>query len=364
MSIDLLRTRLDARPYLERALGMRLAQNADWAATYTAFILRRLVGILMPCSRRELLAQARRALAGVTQDNIEDLVTGGLEDLLVGGDVLELPALVRGREHRAPVLLFGAPPSFVVQDSSVRILGVAADDAHFLPEGVRARIVARGGDRFIQEAGQQALITLLKDLGLQQIDGDRWLGRHTDEPAAAFLRRLREHLAFNGRTEPLADVQWLWPSDDESTSYRARWRPAAPSGANLVVARAPQAYGNPRWYVIDLTNAAKPRLLDLPIEGEVTTRGCDMAWSIQLALDAERDHPTRYRVMTSQDGFTQLRLSFPLPLHYRRQLIHLGGRRTSEDNGFRFQVPQADLASAEAILNAAWMSRASESQIS
>ena len=359
MKVELLPSRLDSRSYLERALGLQLAPGADWTTTYAAFTLRRLVGVLAPCSRRELLAQARRALAGVIQDDLDDLITGALEDLLVGGDVLELPALIANHAKRAPVLLFGATPSFIVQEGSIRIIGIAIDDARFLPEGIHARVLARGGDRFIQEADVAPLASLLTDLGLRQIDAARWLGIGTDEPATAFLRRVRELVAARGRDEQLADVSWLWPSDGRYQGYRARWQSTPPEGVDLAVARAPQVYGNPRWYVIDPTRPTRYRLLDLPIEDEVTTRGCDTAWSVQLALDAERGSPMRYHVMDAQDGWIQLRLEFPLPLHHRRRLLRLGGRRTTEDHGFRFHVPAVDLPSAEAILNAAWMSRAS-----
>lgn len=358
MKIELLASRVESQAYLERALGMKMASDAVWLPTYCAFILRRLVGVLEPCTRRELLSQARRALVGLAGDELDALITGGLEDLLVGGDVMELPALVARRDNDAPMLLFGAPPAFIAEDRRVRILGVAADDARFLPEGVQSRVIARGGDRFIEADDMPAMMNLLKDLGLRELDGARWLGRGTDEPAVAFLRRVRERLTLGGRAEALADMQWLWPSDGHAQNYRARWQSKPPPDVDLAIARAPQQHGNPRWYVVDPTNLEKPRIADLPMESEISVRGCDMAWSVQLALDAERGNPAHYHVLATQDGWTSLRLEFPLPLHHRRRLLHLGGRRTTEDQGFRFHVPSADLATAEAILSAAWMSPA------
>lgn len=358
MKIELLASRGESRAHIEHAIGMTMASDAVRLPTYCAFILRRLVGVLEPCTRRELLSQARRALAGLAGDDLKALITGGLEDLLVGGDVVELPALVARRENDAPMLLFGAPPTFIAENHRVRILGVTADDARFLPEGIQARVLARGGDRYIEAEDVPALIHLLKDLGLRELDRSRWLGSGTDEPAMAFLRRVRERLTLGGRVDALTDMQWLWPSDGRAPNYRARWQSAPPPNVNLVVARAPQQYGNPRWYVVDPTIPGKPLVADLPMEGELSVRGCDMAWSVQLALDAESENPARYHVLGTHNGWTSLRLEFPLPLHYRRRLLHLGGRRSTEDEGFRFHVPAADLATAEAILSAAWMSPA------
>lgn len=353
--VQLVPERRAALPHIEQALGMCLASDAEWLPTYAAFILRRLIGTLSPCSRRDLLRQAKIALAGVTDDTLGDLASGALEDLIVGGDVLEVPVLAEGLGTGIIHQLLGARPSFVVQDPRIRILGIAPDDARFLPEDVQARVLARGGDRYIEAGDTEEVRALLLDLGLQQIEVMRWLGADTNEPAETFLQRMATYLERMGRNEALAQMQWLWPREGRPSSYRARWHADPPPGVQMCIARAPQWYGNPRWYLVAPRDGQGQRILELPLDGEEDMRACDLAWRIQLALDATRGQSVCYYVTQSSGGWAQIRLEFPLPLTERRRILHLGGRRTSEDHGFRFMVPSADLSSAETILTSAWM---------
>ena len=351
--IQLVATRHEALPLIEGALGMRLAPDADRMATYTAFLLRRLVGVLSPCSRRDVVSGAKQALAEYADVDLDAFIRGTLEDLIVGGDVLELPVLVGEREGDFSLRLLGAPPSFVVCDQFVRIIGIAPDDSRFLPEDLYARMQARGGDRFIHDEGMAELEQLLTELGLRRIEIDRWLGKDNDEPADVFLKRMTERLSRLGRIGGLAEPSWLWPSEGRSISYRSRWQPISPDIGPVIV-RAPQRYGNPRWYFADVSGHDL-RLLDLPVDGEAATRGCDLAWTIQLALDHTRGHSARYHIHTQDEQWTQIGVDFPLPLSHRRRLLHLGGHRSGEEQGFRFNVPTVDLESAEAILTGAWM---------
>jgi hypothetical protein len=118
--------------------------------------------------------------------------------------------------------------------------------------------------------------------------------------------------------------------------------------------RARQHYGNPRWYFAQKFGSDF-RLLDLPVEDEVEVRGCDLAWAIQLAIDYTRGHPARYHVHVQDAQWAEIRVEFPLPLRCRRRLLHLGGYRSDNEQGFSFYVPTTDLKSAEVILSGAWM---------
>jgi len=351
--IQLMPTRHEALPSIELALGMRLAPDADRLTTYTAFLLRRLVGVLGPCNRRDVISRAKQAMVGYADVDLDALVRGTLEDLIVGGDVVELPTLVGEHAEESALRLLGAPPSFVVRDKRVRVIGIAPDDARFLPEDLYARMQARGGDRFIEDESTTDLTQLLTELGLRRIDVARWLGKDSDESSDVFLKRMTERLTRLGRIGSLAEPSWLWPAQGHSLSYRSRWQPVPPDAGRGIV-RAPQRYGNPRWYFAEVCGRDL-RLLDLPLDGEAATRGCDLAWTIQLALDHTSGHPAHYHVHVHDEQWTQIRVEFPLPLGFRRRLLHLGGHRFSEDQGFRFYVPTVDIESAEAILSGAWM---------
>jgi hypothetical protein len=351
--IHVMNTRHEALPLIEAALGMRPAPDGDHLATYIAFVLRRLVGMLGPCTRRDVVARAKRALVAYVEQDPELLIRGTLEDLIVGGDVLELPVLVGVQEDEASLRLLGAPPSFVVCEKIIRVIGIGSDDARFLPEDVFARVQARGGDRFIEDEDPASLIQLLTELGLRRIDMTRWLGKESNEAADVFIKRMTERLAQTGRVGGLAEPSWLWPSDGCCPTYRSRWKPDAPN-VDVGIVRAKQHYGNPRWYFAQKSGNTL-RLLDLPVDGETEVRGCDLAWAIQLAIDYTRGHPARYHVRARDAQWTEIRLEFPLPLHCRRRLLRLGGHRSDNEHGFSFYVPTADLESAMAILSGAWM---------
>jgi hypothetical protein len=357
-SIQLFPERRAALPCIEEAVGLRLAPGADWLPTYIAFLLRRLVGLLAPCSRRDILRLAKTSLGGITNDILDGFVSGALEDLIVCGDVLELPILAVDRDSGTPLQLLAARPGFVVQGQRIRIIGIAPDDARFLPEDLQAMVLARGGDRFIECENVEELAALLFDLKLRQISIERWLGPSSYETADTFLDRMAEYIEKIGRDESLMDMQWLWPSDGSPVWYRDRWHTEPPTDVAMSIARAPQRYGNPRWYLVALGNTRGQRLLELPLDGEAPTRACDLAWRIQLALDYTRGHPMRFYVTPGDANLFQIRLEFPLPLHDQRRLLHLGGHRTFGNQAFRLTIPSSDLSSAEAILTSAWMIRA------
>ena len=308
IKIQVMNARHNARPLIESSLGMRLAANSDQLATYIAFLLRRLVGMLSPCTRRDVIARARQALAAYVEQDSELLIRGTLEDLIVGGDVLELPVLVEGQEDHRSLRLLGAPPSFVVCEKFIRVIGIASDDARFLPDGVYNRMQARGGDRFIDDEDQVSLVQLLTDLGLRRIDMKRWLGKESSETAEVFLKRITERQAQMGRLGGLSEPSWLWPSDEKLPTYRSRWKPDAPD-VDIGIVRAKQHYGNPRWYFAQKSGNAL-RLLDLPVEDEAEARGCDLAWAIQLAIDYTRGRPSRYRVCALDAQWTQILTEF------------------------------------------------------
>lgn len=352
-NIRLMASRQEALPVIEAALGMSLARDGEHLVTYTAFLLRRLVGMLGPCRRRDVISRTKLALTDHADIDVDVMIKGALEDLIVGGDVLELPVLIGEQREDSCLRLLGAPPSFVVCGQRVRIVGIAPDDARFLPEELHRNIQSRGGDRFIEAEDTAELIQLLTGLGLRRIDLARWLGKERDVPAEAFVKNVTERMTRLGRVSNLADASWLWPSDERHRSYRSRWRPE-PVLVGPAIVRAPQRYGNPRWYLAETRND-ELRLLDLPFEGEVSMRGCDFAWTIQLALDHIQGFPSRYNVQVQDARWTRIRVEFPLPLGIRRRLLHLGGHRSGEEQGFYFYIPTADLESAEAILSGAWM---------
>jgi hypothetical protein len=357
MSLELVNERGDALREIQRALEITLAPGAELLPTVAAALVRRLIGIGGPYSPRELRKKAKAALSGmVSSEELDAFVVCVIDELIVGGDLLELPALLTDGDENSCVMLFGAPPTFLRYGENIRIFGIAPDDARFLPDSVHAQLLSRGGGRFIQGCSDE-VVDLLHGQGLREIAISRWIGGGREESSSEFIQRIIDRLKSKGRTESLASTEWLSPRSHSGVSYRARWTSHPPEEAGHYIARAPQEFGAPRWYFIAWQPGQTPRILDLPVQGERDDRGCDLAWRLQLALDAARGKAARYRSTTHEEQ-VRLDVDFPIPLLQRRQLDYLGS--TATGSGFTLLVPRAEISNAETILESIWFIRSGE----
>lgn len=334
---------------LANALRLRLAAGSSLGASVASTVVRRLAGAMAPCARRELLARAESALHGCFADAPSEWLEEVLDDLLVGGDLDEQPALLEGRDDY-PVLIFCCQPAFLCVGSRLHLVGVAPDDAPFLPDAVAEGVWSDGGLRFISTESEAELISksdLLKRIGLRELSVGSWAGNTSSRTPEALLSQVRSMIRSNGFEENLVGLRWM-SSSPEGGSYRQRWSESH-NETDLAVARAPQAFGADAWYAVDCSGA-RPRFLKLPLNEFQDDRACDLAWRIRLALDAVQGASSRYKVSLNGDTAT-VSLNFPVPLRERRTLIHLGGRRAVESSGFRFEVPAESLDAARAVLS-------------
>ena len=133
----------------------------------------------------------------------------------------------------------------------------------------------------------------LRQLGLIELSYETWLGSPVPEPAA-------NHVASNDRVldaaQPSRHIPGLLLLDPERPVryYRGRWvEPRSHTGR--YVARRRQAYGADLWCYVLLRDGQPERMVDLLHAGS-RWRGCDEAWRLQLAIDANRGEPQRFRL--------------------------------------------------------------------
>jgi hypothetical protein len=67
---------------------------------------------------------------------------------------------------------------------------------------------------------------------------------------------------------------------------------------------------------MNLENGTITKLIDLPLPKD-RWRGCDAAWHLQMAIDAHRGSPQRFRVTAAGDDVV-LELFSPAPAWARR----------------------------------------------
>jgi hypothetical protein len=329
-----------ARENLHLPAGTEL-DRPYWIAT-----LRRLAGQLCPCSPRTLInsvLDSHQSLV-VADDALVQLIEDLLDGLVAAGDLLELSDVTTLDETVKGTWLFTAPPSFVMHSSGAAFLtGIAGDEALPLPAELLQRVQTRGFARVLSPLVNEDLSGLLNGLGLRALSMSSWLRYPKMEGAAALLGALGAKLAVQraaGVDEDLRILDWT----RSARRYRDRWvAPTHQTGS--FVLRRPQAYGADLWGYGRFEDGRLEGLIDFPPPGS-RWRGCDIAWRVQLAIDALGGRPQRYRVRGERD-FTQFDFFFPLPDWARRRLAIVGEEVPPDGCLMSFRIP-SDEAAAEA----------------
>ncbi|WP_046168005.1 hypothetical protein [Chromobacterium vaccinii] len=325
-------------------------KNTPSTTTVIAAVLRRLCGFMCPCPSSALVRMACDSLSALPleRDDLQDRIEIVLDDMIACGDVIELAhmAIASGENH--PRWLHCAPPSFVRRNSRIHIFGIAADDARFLPSELRSQVQRDGALRYLDVSAVPDLAVQLSNVGLREMSADAWLINTPKEPFAQVVSRYRKRLDSMGGFGDFPDLSLLLPAAQRRIPYRKRWV-SAESASGYFIVRVPQPYGEPLWYFSLLESGIVQRSLLLPLK-DSTERACDVAWRLQLALDAEAGYPATYSISPdTEHAGVLLRFDFPLPLAARRRLLILGGRR-SENNPYHFWLPAAELGQERLFL--------------
>ncbi len=304
--------------------------------------LRRAASYLCPCSSATLVRAVVRPLRGLVPDlqAAQEVVEETLEAMVAHGDVLEQPE-VQGDASSSRVLLYAAPPSFVVRQSGLAILlGVASDHLSPLPDEFERRIEYVGHVRRLRPLPGEDLRSELRQHDLLELTLDAWLKGPTRETAS-------QHLAARDRAldgvAPSRDIPGLLLLDPDRPVryYRGRWvAPKAQTGR--YVARRSQAYGADLWCYVQVRDGQPERMIDLPLRGS-RWRGWDEAWHLQMAIDAQRGAPQRFRVSQGLEDVAVLELFSPVPAWAQRRWAAIGEPVPSSGSLFAYRIPKAEI---------------------
>lgn len=304
--------------------------------------LLRAVSYLCPCSASTLVRAVAQPLRGLVPDmeQAKELVEVTLEAMISHGDVLELPEM-QGGSPTTRVLLYAAPASFVIRQSGlVILLGVSAEQLSPLPPEFERRIQYLGHvRRLIPSSPTEDLRGELSQLGLHELTSDTWL--KGPKPCTASQAVAKNDRALDV-VPPSRDISGLLLLDPTKPVrfYRGRWaEPKAQTGR--FVARRQQAYGADLWCYIHLTNGQPERMIDLPQRGS-RWRGCDEAWHLQMAIDAQRGAPQRFRVTQSGDAVV-LEFFSPVPAWARRRWDAIGEPVPSAGSLIAYRIAKAEI---------------------
>jgi hypothetical protein len=286
-------------------------------------------------------------------DRVEEVV----EALVAVGDLLELSDVATLDETVKGTWVFAAPPAFVLRPSgSALILGLSADEPTPLPADLRSRVKYKGVARWLEAAPGEDLKATLRGLGLNEVAPDRWSRPPRAQPAAMLIAEMDNRLAAHGASGEIADLRILDHSR-KVRRYRDRWTAGVAQKGRFVV-RRPQAYGADLWGYAELSEGRPVRLIDFPLPGS-RWRGCDIAWRLQMAIDAQAGNAQTYVIQANGDT-ARVEFFVPLPDWARRRLAMVGEEVEPSSSLLAYVVSGIELAAEEDFLhNYLFLERAS-----
>ena len=297
--------------------------------------------ILAPCPRHELERAVRASFVNLGSDGEElrTLVEATLDSLLAFGEILEMRSEPSDPWDTGFFVLRPAPPAFVTKKSGgTIIIGVAGDDITPLTDDMNDGIEHQGILRVLPSGFLETPREFLTELGLIELSEKAWLKLPPLQTAAdyiASLSRLWPTTPSTGAIEGIRIIDPLKPA----TYYVGRWENPGRAHTGVYVGRREQKYGAPLWCLVELAAGAPRRLVDLFSKGG-RERPCDVAWRVQMAMDAMAGSPQRYRLHV--DAPT-LDFFSPLPSWAERKLAVVGEKSTPHGCLFSYRVAPEDI---------------------
>lgn len=320
-----------------------------------AALVRRAAAIVCPCSPGTLQRAVLDSLFRLSDEpeRLAGDVETAVEKAAVAGDLLELNQVATDDPNVKGTWLFAAPPAFVARRSgSVILLGVSPEGPTPLPPAFTQRICYERHYRAIEPQPSENLVQSLRELGLLELSERNWLKLPRQETARDFRARAERELQAQPPSGEVNELRIL-DSNRDPTYYSGRWTmPKHETGC--FVARRPQAYGVALWGFAQLKDGTLEKFLDFPPKKD-RFRGSDFAWHLQMALDATRGAPQRYRKRVHQ-GHVRLDFFSPIPLWAERRLAIVGRPVTREKCLFSYEVPEREAETEEAFIkNQLWL---------
>lgn len=342
-------------------LGLPESSSGKIDTVFLAFLIRRCAAIYSPCSKNSLKSVVLDTLQYIYDGNedLDLLIDSSIENLIVGGDILELSDVFSNEQSIKGTWIFPGLPGFIARPSgSIFFFGIAKDRDTLLPEYLVSRIIYDRFTRTIIQEPQEELAEVLRGSGLQEFSVDAWLKTPKQRTAHDLCKPYITNLKLQPSAGDCPELKIL-ESDASITTYRYSWI-TSQDKTGFFIARRPQAYGSDLWCFVELEHGRLLRLLDIPL-GSSRWRACDIAWHLQLALDYMAGRPPRYRRTRITSGVCFDFFS-PLPVWAQRRLIVFGESTESKTALFSFTLPNNEAKYEELFLQERlWMSPTEDS---
>lgn len=333
--------------------------DATLSVPLVAQALRRAVHILAPCSRVRLESAVASSLSGlgVADDEVRTVVGDTLEKLLVFNEILEMRRSAEDRWDEAPLVLRPAPPMFVLRsDQSAILLGVAGEEITPLPAELDQALIHVGTLRVLPPQQGIDLRSLLAELDIFELTEAAWLRLPAIADPKVVIAEWRTRLAGAPQSGSVSGLMLLDPGASPRF-YAGRWTTPSPKHSGMYVARRPQKFGAPLWCLTHMKEGAPTAVVDLYADGD-RARPCDIAWHLQMAIDATANRPQQYRVVQEGEGCS-FEFFSPIPAWAERRIAVLGTRSERPACLFSYHVSVKDRDEIERFLQRyLWLGRA------
>ena len=322
-----------------------------------ACALRRVSGFLCPCARASLIRGVVQPLRGLVGDlkAIKKVVESMLEGLIAHGDLLEHRD-VEVRSGNDGVVVYAAPPSFVLRESGIAILlGIASDQLSALPDELEKRIEYITHVRRLVPLPGENLHLELVQLGLIELPYTRWLKAPSMETPANYILKLSRLLESAPSSIEIPGLSLLDPTTSVRY-YPGRWvEPKNHTGK--FIGRRTQAYGADLWCYVEMSKGRPVKFLDFPIKMS-RWRGCDEAWRLQAAIDYEHGSPQMYRVRPGPSNTFVINFFAPVPMWARRRWDAVGEPIESSEGLFSYKFGADEIKEELRFLkNELWLTK-------
>ncbi len=309
--------------------------------------LRRAASVMCPATPRALITAVEQSLGPlVSEETLRQQCREALDDLLAHGDLMEFDEVggdlsVAAQPSR---LIYTTPPCFVkVSDTRLFVLGVAPDAVDPLPS---QRVPSLNGVvRSLSTDNHPQLCEQLLRAGFYELPYRAWAKAPTAKSSANMVAQFDRLLDCEPPCGSLEGLRVL-DSGIMSDWYRQRWtEPRGLSGRYL--ATRPRKWGADLWCYVALEGGEPQRMIDLP-QGRTLERGCDQAWRLQCALDAELGVPQTYQVTHITNEQVRLDIHLPCPAWLLRRWDCTGVR--FGDSVFSFLFATKDMETETKLL--------------
>lgn len=282
-----------------------------------AALLRRAASVRCPCPPRSIIDGVIDSLEGFGQEQFRDRGELGeiLESLIGAGD------LIVSKDSSGSEVLYLGPPRFVARKKSLILLGGWPDTGLDIPAPLVGSLLSRGSQRFIQPEDNTAAQQELENYGYLSYPLDSWQERPSSRSAKDLLLKVNRALDSVGRAGDIPQLLVLDHGKQEKY-YKGRWT-GAKSHSGRFVARRPQRWGADLWSYVEIADGSPSKVVDLPLI-DPRFRGCDEAWWLQCAIDADQGTPQEVRLDASDDGRRTFTVDMPFPSWAVRQILLVG----------------------------------------